>query len=51
MKEQIRFGVYNAPECRVMALDSSSQMCATSSSVGYSSSSTEELGEENGAWL
>ena len=50
MKEQIRFGVYNAPECRVLALDSSSQMCATSS-VGYSSSSTEELGEENGVWL
>ena len=50
MKEQIRFGAYSAPECRVMALDSSSQMCATSS-VGYSSSSTEELGEENGAWL
>ena len=50
MKEQIRFGVYNAPECRVLALDSSSQMCATSS-VGYSSSPTEELGEENGVWL
>lgn len=44
MKEQIKVGVYSAPECGVMALDSSTQMCATS---GF----TEELDKEDGTWL
>lgn len=46
MNKQIKVGAYSAPECSVVALDSSSQICATS---GYPSS-TEELGLENGTW-
>lgn len=47
MNKQIKVGAYSAPECSVVALDSSSQICMTSG--GYPSS-TEELGLENGTW-
>lgn len=47
MDKQNKVGAYSAPECSVVALDSSSQICATS--LTYPSS-TEELGEENGTW-